>query len=269
MPKLRRIGSQTVDTIALTQAQQRALTEELYSFHLQVFEGVDRACFSRYVIAPPADQNLLTIYRDASGNIIGYCSLQRRDLELSSGRHRILRGVLGFLPEHRGKSLGASFYAWHVVKHTLTAWARGMRCSMLGTPVGPLMYLALARAMGDFWPHPQRSTPPSVQRLMEELSQAYQFEPPLSGEAGCCRVGWVVQQGVEERERLHAATQPELRFYLRKNPGYQQGDGLIMLVPFHAKNLIYGLRRALRTRRRRHPSTSQAPAQAPTHRTAQ
>lgn len=255
MPASHPIPPATVDTLGLPPEAQEALAESLLDVHREIFTGVDRAGFLDNVIAPRADQNLVSVQRDPQGRAVGYCTLQRRDLELPSGRVRILRGVMGFVPEHRGKSLGARFYAWNVVKHTLGAWAQGRRCYMLGTPVGPFMYVALARAMDEFWPHPERATPGPEQRLMTELAEVYRFQAAQSGAAGCCQVGWVLRQSAEERRAMHAKATPELRFFVERNPAYDQGDGLIMLVPFHPRNLLSGLLRALRTRaRRRSPS---------------
>lgn len=253
------ITSQIVDSGALSPAQGDALAERLIGVHERVFEGVSRADFRSYVIAPKADLSLVSVYSDRDAQVIGYCSIQRKDLELSCGPVRILRGAMGFLPEHRGKTLGALFVAWHVVRETLSAWLGGRRCYIFAAPVGPAMFVALTRALSEMWPYPQREVPAQSQRLMEELAQFYGMEPAHSGSAGCRKVGWVLRMTPEERRALQGSQRPELQFYLRSNPGFGEGDGLVILAPLHLKNLLSGLWRTLKTRLPRRAASHRTP----------
>lgn len=246
--------SQTVDTTRLDPEERAALADALFGVHQSIFQGADRAAFEGCVISPVADQNLVCVYRAPSGEVVGYCSLQRRDLDLSAGPVRVLRGVMGFLPAYRRQTLAASFYLGPVARFALGAWLSGRACFGFATLVGPLMYLALARGLSELWPRVERETPPARERVLHELAQSYQLTPAPSGTPGCCAVGWVVRQGEAERRALAASPNPTLRYFLERNPGYQQGEGLPVLVPLHPLNLLSAARRGLQTRHRRRVS---------------
>ncbi len=257
----RSLNAEYVDTFHLSCEERRALSDALFAVHARIFAGTDQESFHRYVLSPQAQLNRLCVYRDGAGRVVGYCSLQRQDLDLDLGRLRVLRGVMGFLPEHRGKTQGARFYARHTVEQVLGGWLRGRSCFLLGTLVGPWMYLALARAMAEIWPSPNTPTPAPMAARLEALARAYSL--PMSDRPGTCAVGWVSRQSAEETRRLEAHTDPAVRLFLSANPAYQQGQGLLVLVPLHLQNICHGLWRALRTRRRRRSFAAEVAASTP------
>jgi len=224
----------------------------LYCVHRQIFGGVERTAFRRYVTHPDADGNLVCLYRDPEGAPVGYCSLQHRDLDLSGGAVRVLRGAMGFLPAFRGRTLAASFYAPNLLRLTAGAWMKGRRPFMLSSPVSPLMYLSIARTMEEFWPCPGGETPAAISHLMDELRSIYAMGDGAVPSA--CPVGWVARHGAAEHARFAESERPEIRFFLQNNPRYADGEGLVLLAPMNLRNIVSGLRRAAMTRRRRSPS---------------
>jgi hypothetical protein len=113
-------------------------------------------------------------------------------------------------------------------------------------------YLLLPRNFRDFWPRRDRATPPWEKGLMNHLAiQMYRdaWQPALG----------IVRHSGHKRLRPETAplqgafaSDPDLAFYVRANPGHAEGDMLVCLCPLTLRNLVtLGLRARKRARRRK------------------
>jgi hypothetical protein len=55
------------------------------------------------------------------------------------------------------------------------------------------------------------------------------------------RVNWVTRETEQERERWRASRRVNARFYMRSNPGYVQGHGLVTMIPMDGPILLRAL----------------------------
>ncbi len=109
-------------------------------------------------------------------------------------------------------------------------------------------YGLLPRNFVEFWPRYDRPTPERQAALIDHLAQK--------------RYGtaWRPEQGIVERsgqKKLKPATaavepkllaDPNIRFFVTTNPGYQEGDMLVCLCPLTLKNWLYAANKAIRRR---------------------
>ncbi len=72
----------------------------------------------------------------------------------------------------------------------------------------------------------------------------------MNGRPYSRRVGWVVRSSEHHRRRLEASKDPWIRFYLNHNPVFQDGDGMLMIVPFNLQNGWHGAWNLVRRRLR-------------------
>jgi len=54
-------------------------------------------------------------------------------------------------------------------------------------------------------------------------------------------VGWITRDRVDETAYWHASDKPDVQLFLRLNPGYRQGQGLVILVPLTLGNMLLTL----------------------------
>lgn len=225
------------------------LEDELYGLHCAIFDRVDRAAFRRYVLAPDGDANTVCVFRDPEGEAVGYASVFQVDAELAGRRVRILRGAVGFRPEARGRSLAASFFTPYILRAIAGAALRGRLCVIAAAPVSPAMYLSLTRAFAEVHPSVRGPDAEQAQRALDDLRGI--FDLPRGSTPGSARIGWVSRLTPREWARIRTDPDPELAFYLERNPRFADGEGLLFYAPLHARNIVAGLRRVARTRRRR------------------
>ena len=105
-------------------------------------------------------------------------------------------------------------------------------------------YLILSRNLGTFWPRRDHLAPPDVASFVDFLARR------RYGDAWSASTGVVRRSG---DKRLRGATAPitdarrrdaDVRFFESANPGHDQGDMLVCLVPLSLSNLSGAVLRA-------------------------
>lgn len=99
----------------------------------------------------------------------------------------------------------------------------------------------------EFYPCYNRTTPPEMQALMDQLA-AQRFGAEYHPELGVVRFmkgATPLKDGVAEvtEERLH---DPHVAFYVARNPGHLQGDELVCITRVHPDNFTAAGKRVFR-----------------------
>lgn len=73
---------------------------------------------------------------------------------------------------------------------------------------------------------------------MYELADTF-GEPRVDPDDPAIRqVGWITRDSEDETAFWHASDKADVQLFLRLNPGYREGHGLVTLVPLTLGNLI-------------------------------
>lgn len=222
------------------------LAHALYAVHRQIFAGVDFATFTRHVVDSPAGHTAILLHLDAGEALVGYCALH---LFTAEPRADVVRLEAGLLRDYRGAGRNVLFVLrrliWHRLRHPRsTLW-------FLSTPVHPASYLAMVRLAGAVWPGHERPTPAAVAALGETLRRHFGLRPVPAGDAGLIDVGWITRESGDESARWRANPHPAVRFFLRRNPDYGAGHGLLTLIPVTLAAVARAVWRFARRRRAR------------------
>lgn len=238
-----------VDPEALDDVGRQALIDELYAAHAQIFDGVSKAAFAAYVVDSPAQRTRIEIYR-ARGRVVGYQAVHTFVRTVAGQRWVVVRAEMGKLPAYRRDANGRLMIA-----EVLRACLRypGARKAFLGCLVHPSAYLALARVAPEIYPRPEAPTPAPIARVMAELAASFGLERvEEAGEHDRREVGWITRESLADRRAWAARADAEARFYLRANPGYREGQGLVTFVPISPRAFVEGsARHVIRSSHRR------------------
>lgn len=230
----RTVRTEVIAPEALSPEQVERLVDALYAVHDRVFAGVSRDAFAAYVVASRSRTRIL-IARDSSGAIVGYTASHIFGPSAETDGVAILRSECGYLPDFRGRALGhALLFAEALrfkLRHPLTPLV-GLAC-----PVHPSAYVALGRYCSKMWPHPRRAMPIREQRRLGRLS-AYFTMASIEGHPGVRHVGWITRTTPLDGLRWSGSTDLFARFYVVSNPTYEQGSGLLTMVPLSLANLV-------------------------------
>lgn len=260
----RRITRTTIDRVPRLSAGQR---DEMFELLTRYYDGVTREQFEADL---DAKQRVIRML-DAEGGTAGFSTIQvlpveyqgRRSLAVFSGDTVIDHECWG------QKQLQKAF-----TRFLIRCWLRN--------PFGGVYWFLISKGFKTYllmrnnfasWPNHRQATPPEVQAVLHEVAQR-KYPDHYDPARGVISFPGVVASAVKGEflaltdEELR---NPEIRFFLEKNPGYEQGDELCCLAKVRLRELIwialkYGvwhpLRGALGLKKRR-PRPQPAPASPP------
>ena len=107
MPKIAR--SDIVVPKKLEPAARQAFIDALYKVHCEVFDGVTRDSFAKYVVESKAEQTWINVHRNHAGEIVGYFALHIIERELAGQLSAILRAEAGSMRAYRGGNTNMRF----------------------------------------------------------------------------------------------------------------------------------------------------------------
>lgn len=255
----RTITSEVIDPKALTPVAKQRLIDELHATHAEIFDGVSKPMFARYVVDSPAERTRIQVYRDG-GRVVGYFAVHTFVRVIEGQRWVVLRAEMGKLPSYRRGAKGALMIA-----EVLRACVRYPRArkAFLGCFVHPSAYLAMGHVAPQIYPHWDKPTPRPIKTVMNSLAHDFGLDRVDAASSGVRKVGWTTRESLTDRDSWARRTDDMTRFYLSTNPGYREGHGLVILVPISLGALVDGsLRQARRALGRRLATT--VSIQAPT-----
>ncbi len=220
------LETEIIDPQGLSPIQRSTLIDHLYALNCQIFTGVERDVFERYLVGPSALRSRIQVVRD-HGEPVGYTAIQSYEMKTFESRPLVIRCVAGMLPAYRRRTLFGWFMAYEGLRLRLANPGRpiyGFAC-----PVHPTTYLMLDRYAVDIWPHREKQMPQEVETLMHRLAARFGMTPEPDY-PGVCHVGWCTIQDQQETRQWTLLEHPACRYFVSRNPRYTEGYGLLMLV---------------------------------------
>lgn len=235
------VAAETVVPRTLDRVAKERLADEVYALQSRVFLGVDKAAFVAYVIDSKAEHTWIRLYRDADGRLGGYLAVHIYEREMNGETIAIGRSETGFLREHRGANFITGFIADRALRYRLAHPGRPFY--FLGALVHPSIYAQLTRYADEFWPRPGAVTPDEIRDLMNALGDSFGLECVEPGKGFVRKVGWQTIDSGSDRAYWERSARPGVQFFLRENPGYREGHGLLTLAPVTLGAILRGLSR--------------------------
>lgn len=180
-----------------------------------------------------------------SETLIGFCGLRHRVLELSTGR-RVATCYMGLTyvrPEWRSKGLIQRVVIRRMLAPLISP--RVHRVYFWADCLTYRPYLAMARNLREYYPSRTHVTSDEAAELIATLGRTYY------GDSFDQKWGVVHKHERRIKQHEHRVSSadlqdPDIRFYMERNPDYGRGDGLIAICPMGLGNLVHLLGRQLR-----------------------
>lgn len=235
----------------MTAATREKTAQRLFAIHTQIFDGVSYEQFKRYVVEPESKVTKIWTIQDLQGMDVGYITYQVFEPRIPTKWWQrsplVYRTEVGILPAYRKGNLTFKHLFFQNVKGFFKSGCR--RSFFVATPVHPVPYKIAAKQVGTIYPYPGKPIPAPVRSLMNSLSETL----GLANGAGEFekKVGWIVRDSPQRRERILKSKDPITQFYLEQNPGYVNGNGMMMVIPFTLRNGFHSLLNLARRRGRK------------------
>lgn len=202
----------------------------LYRLH---FAEPSRHCFTTDL----EEKNWVILLDDDEGNLRGYASLLIYQVRFAENPYTII---------YSGDTI-MDPSAWSS-QHLSRSWLEAVvQLKNQHFPVGRLYWLLVSssyrsyRFLSSFWqeffPHHEVSTPPRRQQFLDFLAQG-RFGDAYDPESGTVRLPHLHPLREELREiPERRLSDPHVRFFCDRNPGYAEGEELVSLTRISAENL--------------------------------
>lgn len=227
----------TIDLKTLSAPDRSRIARELYALQSEIFSGVDLELFDRYVFQSPARESALRVYRNVDDRPVGYFVAHVYEHTFRGRTVAVCRGEVGFRSDARGNNRITTFALGVALRYKLRHPTRPMY--YLGALVHPSSYAQLTRFADCVWPSPATPTPPPAEAaLLLALGEHFGLRPVDPQRPLVRDVGWTTRVTAEEHRHWQEHRSPAVRFFLRENPGYGRGEGLLTLSPLTVVGLL-------------------------------
>lgn len=220
-----------IDLHTMLPDEREALAHQLYTVHRQIFDGLDFEGFRNYVVERPSWHTWIYVRHDASSNkLVGYTALHEFRLTVKRKPCTVMRLEAGTLPSARGRDLTMLYGLMRLLR----IWLRHpmQRFCIFAALTHPSSYTFLARYAPVIYPHESvDDVPPSVLGQMEELAEGFGLERVDDNNPLLRKVDWVTLETESDRLRWQNSARSDTQFYVKNNPGYPEGTGLVTLIP--------------------------------------
>jgi CRP-like cAMP-binding protein len=223
--------------------ERQQLADALFAVQQQIFDGVERATFIRFVMESKAEHTWIEVHRNEAGAIVGFFALHVFERRLGGEMTAVFRAQAGSLRAYRGGNVTMGYGLLLALRYLLLH--PGRRAFYWGPVIHPSSYSLFANYFGEVWPRPGVEVPPELLELTKELTE--EFRMPLLDPARplVCKTGWRTRDTEVEREYWKQCDKPAVRFFLEANPDYAQGNGLVMMAPLTVSNLAHLVREVI------------------------
>lgn len=233
------LSAERIDPSLLSQQQLNELREKLFEIHKTIFAGLSEKDFEHYVLKSPATATRILLYRNKKKDLIGYMGVHRFEKCVEEKPIVIFRAEVGLLPEYRQKDADLSFWLKEASRFKLLHPTK--QVYFLYAPVSPSFYAMVARYTYEVYPRHDLTIPPQVLRLMTNLAQQFGLAQVADEHPLIRKVGWITKATDREKKFWQSSPNPHVRFYLKNNPGFTEGNGLLTLIPLTIPNAILSL----------------------------
>ena len=243
-------GADVIDPSSLSPGKKESFIDSLYQLHMQIFDGVERNTFVSYVVDSPSDWTRIRIYKNSVNEWIGYCAVHRFNTRVFNHPYVIFRAEAGILREYRGRSQTLWFGFYEAIKYRL----KHPFCVMhyLGSFVHPAVLYMFSRYFTEYYPRADMPIPKKTKDFIIELADIFHIEALEGQDVLVRKVGWITRESTKDKKFWQNHTHPIVKLYIKTNPGYVKGYGLLTLVPLTFGNIFMSLFRFMKNKLMRH-----------------
>jgi hypothetical protein len=235
MPKI--VSTGIIYPLKLTCEARQRLSRTLYVVHKHIFKGLNEEEFDHYVVNSPANFTKIYLYHNKSKKeLIGYFAVHYFEKFINNKQLVIFRAEAGLVPEYRHIDADISFWLKEAIKFKILH--PNKEAYFLVSPINPGVYANLANHIYKIYPKYNSIIPLEVEKLMMLLADEFNLKMVEKKNPLVRKVGWITLATDEEEAFWQRSKDPHLQFYINLNPNFDQGNGLLTLVPLTFLNLF-------------------------------
>jgi len=171
----------------------------------------------------------------------GFISVSEYKKTLLNKVHVICRVAVGLLPEYRNGNFPVSKLCkrimWYKLKHPLC------RMYLTGYLANPLMYAMICKYTHQVYPKYNQQVRDKINALrLAVLKNAGMLKKEII--PFVLKIHFKVCLGYDDKMRIQNSKDENVQYYLEKNPGYMDQNGLMVILPVSWLNIAFTLYKA-------------------------
>lgn len=231
------LNASIVDPTAFSEKEKNKLIDELYQVHNKIFDGLDKHQFTNRTINSKANITRIFIQK-YKNELVGYCAIHFYKFDSFDERIGVIRMEAGLLPEFRKGNNQIHYFALLKFLEFFIRY-QNRKIYFLGTLVHPSSYIALTNLSKHVWPSVVNPQPnDKIKSILNLLSNHFDLSPINASNPYVVGRSCKTRKIENSKYDLSNLTKPSAQFFLQKNPNYQEGNGLITILPVNMTSLL-------------------------------
>jgi len=231
----------------LTPAERAELEPQLVDIVVASYENAPRDVVAERVVFRSPDTRLLLLW-SREGELAGFGSLGSVVHDVGSRKFRVIDSGIYAKPGTRGAIQRMAL--WGTAQTLRQIWANrgtGATICCVTEAVSPASYRAAANLLPEMHPRRDAEIPDEITELVVEVLNDRGMAP-RNGDPW--RVG--IEEPVRFRDEariqrfVERSTDPNVDFFVKRNPGYLEGDWLVVYIPISLKSTFTSAAIAIR-----------------------
>ncbi len=234
MPQL--IEAEVADLGALPPEDAEAFLRGLFPVVASIFARDTAERFVSQFMRTDAIRKRVQVYRNEQGDIVGYCGIRIFEVPVENRVTGVLRAEAGLLPSYRGTGRTLWFGAKEAIRYKALHPARTVVLFL--TLVHPSSYHMFSKYVWRCYPYPGRRFPERWKKLLIALIDWAGYEPADPADPLIRKVEHFVRESDADVQTWQQSPHEDVRYYVRRNPGFARGLGLTWIAPISILNLL-------------------------------
>lgn len=207
------------------------ILDQAYNIHKRIFKGVSFNEFKETVNNNKAIYNKIKLFKN-NKNIFGYVGFH----VFENNKIIILRSEGGFLPQYRKQSSQFVMFLIESIKALLKFKSRPIY--FFANPISPMGYHFLHKYYKEIYPSPFHKTPLSIKKALNKILLFFYPNTTVNSNNTVAKTILTNWRVIATPDNIRFPRNAITDFYLKENPKFKLGYGLIVLVPINYRTVL-------------------------------
>ncbi len=230
--------NQKVKTEIIDAATAQLRRDQMFQLYSQYYTVCPKSFFARF------ESNDCYALYTCNGQLVGFTGFRIKEVKTESGTFQTLYiGQTVMTQNFRGQSMIPRTCCTLLFKLFLKNPFRPVHIWCDALTYKP--YLLFANSVKRFYPSRQEATTPKIKALLEHLGHHYYGERYDATNGTVRKPANVIADPstlISAQDRLNK----DIDFYAKANPGYEQGNGLLLITPIDFSNFCFLIKKCLK-----------------------
>lgn len=203
--------------------------------------GMSYLFFLRFYLAcKPHEMQITFLTND--GKDAGFFTCTYTDHLVTGQIGVICRVAIGISEEFQQGNMPFASLCRRIIAYKTKHFVRAVY--MVAYLANPFVYAAIARYTSEHWPSRKKDTAPHILELKDEILKSGNLAKN-EVRPFVLKIHFKVEMAAALLKRIYSSEDPDVQFYLKMNPDFENQMGLMTIVPVRWSNVMANILKAM------------------------